>query len=91
MAKKKSARAERMEKVRTIARDLLSDPDYVDNLKGRLKTGELKPQVEVALWHYAHGKPAETVKLEDHRSWTDEQLNQAILDKIANSHSGSKV
>jgi hypothetical protein len=27
----------------------------------RLRSGDIAPQMEVLLWHYAYGKPAETL------------------------------
>jgi hypothetical protein len=49
--------------VKELARSLLSDPGYVANLKARLIAGECPPPVETMLWHYAYGKPKESVEL----------------------------
>lgn len=46
-----------------LARQILSSPKYVDNLKKRAEAGKLKPAVEVMLWHYAAGKPPDKVEL----------------------------
>lgn len=45
--------------VRVIARRLVEDPTYQVGLKERLLSGELAPGVEMGLWAYAYGKPAE--------------------------------
>jgi len=49
--------------VRELASRLVTDPDYLENLEIRLKTGEAAPAVEAMLWHYAHGKPVDKVEL----------------------------
>lgn len=50
--------------VRIAARALVEDPEYRENLRSRLVAGELPPPVECMLWHYAYGKPKETVAVE---------------------------
>ena len=49
--------------VREFARSLLETPTYKASLIARLEAGILSPAVESMLWHYAHGKPRETVEL----------------------------
>lgn len=41
-----------------LARNLL-DKKYFSNLRERLVSGKVQPGVEVAVWHYAFGKPKE--------------------------------
>lgn len=43
---------------------LVDDPAYRKRLRRRLLAGKLAPAVETMLWHYAKGKPKETVGLE---------------------------
>ena len=45
-----------------IAQKLLTSPNYVAGLKERLESGKCQPGVEVAVWHYAFGKPPETIE-----------------------------
>lgn len=47
---------------RKLARKLVSDPTYLKNLQTRLREGKAQPGVEVALWHYAHGKPPDVIE-----------------------------
>jgi hypothetical protein len=49
--------------VRQIAQGLLSNPRYAESLKARLESGTILPGVEAMLWHYAYGKPKETIDL----------------------------
>jgi len=49
--------------VREVAQGLVDDPVYRASLQERLNAGQLAPAVETMLWHYAHGKPKETVEL----------------------------
>lgn len=49
--------------VKILARDLLSDPIYLANLRKRLRSGKIAPAVETTLYHYAFGKPSENVTL----------------------------
>jgi hypothetical protein len=37
----------------------LQDPQYVENLRQRLRSGKCNPAVEVAILHYGYGKPVE--------------------------------
>jgi hypothetical protein len=49
--------------VRQLARELIEDSEYRANLRARLITGECSPPVETMLWHYAYGKPKESIEL----------------------------
>src|SRR5690348_11807102 len=49
--------------VKEFARQCLEDPAYQKALKVRLKEGEA-PQIEALLYHYAYGKPRETIQHE---------------------------
>jgi len=49
--------------IKQAARALLEDPAYVEALRARLQTGDAGP-VESLLYHYAYGKPKETVAIE---------------------------
>ncbi len=40
---------------------LVDDPVYLVNLRKRLLSGRLAPAVETMIWHYAKGKPKESV------------------------------
>ena len=64
--------------VRALARDLLQSADYRQTLFDRLKLGTLAPAIELAIWHYAYGKPVDHVKIEEVNkpleSLSDEQL-----------------
>lgn len=42
-----------------IARRLLTNPNYLAGLEERLNEGRCQPGVEVAVWHYAWGKPVD--------------------------------
>lgn len=47
--------------VAAVARELLDDADYRQMFKTRLKAGDLAPAVESMLWHYAYGKPPDSL------------------------------
>ena len=49
--------------VKELARKLVLDPEYQAKLKQRLLKGTLPPAVETQLWHYAFGKPKDTLDL----------------------------
>jgi hypothetical protein len=44
-----------------VCAQLVDDPEYRDRLRRRLVLGKLAPAVECMLWHYAKGKPKETI------------------------------
>lgn len=48
--------------IRDIARRLLEDPGYLKALKARLLSGKA-PTLEPLLYHYAYGKPKESVEV----------------------------
>jgi hypothetical protein len=50
--------------VRDAARKLVEDERYRAKLGERLESGKLAPAMETMLWHYAYGKPKETVDVE---------------------------
>ena len=47
--------------IKELAQSLLEDPIYQAKLKKRLRDGKA-PQIEVLLYHYAYGKPSQTVE-----------------------------
>ncbi len=49
--------------IQEFARAVLEDPDYVRELKVRLRRGKA-PHVETALYHYGYGKPRETISID---------------------------
>ena len=48
---------------RAFARSLLESDDYREGLKSRIRTRTLEPQIEMMLWHYGYGKPADVVEV----------------------------
>ena len=46
--------------VKECARRLVQDPTYLVGLQRRLRSGGAGP-IEMLLWHYAYGKPRETM------------------------------
>lgn len=48
--------------VREAAASIVDDPVYRANLASRARRGKLAPAIESMLWHYAKGKPKETVE-----------------------------
>ena len=50
--------------MKALAQRLLKDRTYRANFRKRLQDGELPPAVESMLYHYAFGKPADTLKLD---------------------------
>lgn len=53
--------------IQEFAGDLIEDPDYVASLKRRLASGKA-PHMETLMFHYKHGKPKDTVKVEGSES-----------------------
>lgn len=49
--------------IQEFSRATLEDPEYVRELKTRLRRGKA-PHVETLLYHYAFGKPKETLNVE---------------------------
>jgi hypothetical protein len=68
--------------VRAAARALLDDPAYKDSLRARLNAGTA-PHMETLLWHYAFGKPKETVEIEG--TVTLEKIVREVI-RVPESH-----
>ena len=49
--------------VSTIARALVSSPEYLLTVQARLLSGTLAPALEAMLWYYAYMKPREQLAL----------------------------
>ncbi len=64
--------------VRDLARQIVDDPEYRQALKLRVSLGEA-PHMETLLWHYAYGKPKETVALEGSLDVTGE-IRTTVVD-----------
>lgn len=63
--------------VKDLCRNLVTDPDYLEALRLRLLGGELNGTMETTLWHYAFGKPKDTVAIEGGK---DMSLNIYLAD-----------
>lgn len=48
--------------VRELSRSLVNDDDYLVKLRAQLRAGRCAPAVESMLWHYAYGKPKDTIE-----------------------------
>lgn len=64
---------------KALAQQLVNDPIYRENLLKRLQAGE-GGQIEQIIWHYAYGKPKESIE----HSWNLERLNDQELDQLEN-------
>lgn len=51
--------------VKAFARGVLDSQEYRSSLMRRIAADELPAQIEALLYHYAGGKPAETLRVED--------------------------
>lgn len=51
------------QEVRALCRTLIANGQYRRTFRKRLFAGELAPPLEALVWHYAYGKPKETVDL----------------------------
>lgn len=74
------AKQNRLAAAQALATDLLNDPHYLERLKLRLLAGELPPAMEAMLFHYAFGKPVESIEVTDARDierMTDAELLEA--------------
>lgn len=54
--------------IKNFAKRILEDPElYEESIRRRLRTDTLAPAVEIALLHYAYGKPADKLVVQDER------------------------
>lgn len=72
-----------------FAQSLVDNPDYRKALEKRIAAGKIAPAVETMIWHYAYGKPKETVALEGHVGVSVGDINKmgpAELERAAAEH-----
>jgi adenine C2-methylase RlmN of 23S rRNA A2503 and tRNA A37 len=50
--------------VKEFCRGLINDEIYQKKLRARMQSGKIPPAVEALMWHYAYGKPTETVEVQ---------------------------
>ena len=75
------------QEVRELAQEFLSDPAYRQNLMRRCQQGKLAPAVEVMLWQYGYGKPADKLEVTgslttDPSKMSDEELTAALASAL---------
>lgn len=70
----------RLGEARKVVVDLLEDQIYQANLRKRLQTGEIAPQLEILLWHYRFGKPADQLVVRER----EEDLSGKSNEELAN-------
>lgn len=58
--------------IKERAKEILTSPEYFQSVIDRLRMGELPPQVETLLYHYAYGKPVERYEVKDTTDDVDE-------------------
>lgn len=46
---------------REFARSIVDDAAYRERLRARMLSGEANPAIEQLVWHYAYGKPTESL------------------------------
>jgi hypothetical protein len=51
------------QEAQSFCRKLVQSSEYRQKLEARLLRGDLPPALEAMIWHYAFGKPAETINL----------------------------
>lgn len=61
------------QEVKALCQRLVEDPVYQAGFVVRLNDGKLAPQLEALVWHYAYGKPKESV---------DVKVSTANLDNL---------
>lgn len=66
--------------VRDLCQRLLADPEYQRTFKQRLLSGDLAPGMEQTVWHYAYGKPKDTVELQGEHGGPLTTIMRVIVD-----------
>ena len=49
---------------KAFARQLVSNPTYLQNLQTALENRTVDTSIEAMIWHYAYGKPKESVEIQ---------------------------
>lgn len=59
-----AARASRRASIKEFCRSILDSPEYHASIVRRIDNDELPPVIELAMYHYAHGKPVERMEID---------------------------
>jgi hypothetical protein len=70
---------------RSFCASVVDDVVYQNRLRRRALAGTLSPALECMLWHYAKGKPTDTVKILDISKLSTETL-QRIFDETEDAN-----
>lgn len=65
---------------KAICSRMVDDPVYLERLFVRLKSGRCAPAIEALIWHYAKGKPKETVEVSGVDGTALSQIVRIIVD-----------
>ncbi len=60
----KGSQNKRTLEAKAFARQLVSNPTYLQNLQTDLKERKVEASLEAMLWHYAYGKPKEFLEVQ---------------------------
>jgi hypothetical protein len=71
--------------IKDLARSLLEDPLYLQNLKERLRSGKAQ-RIEELLYHYAYGKPMQDVEVSAEMTLEELVLGSMPVEKEELSH-----
>jgi hypothetical protein len=69
--------------VKAICNALVDDPVYRAKLQADLRRRKLHPGIESMLWHYAKGKPKDTVQLEGEMGIDVTSIRASLARRIA--------
>ena len=62
---------------KALARQLVSNPTYLQNLQTALENRTVDTSIEAMIWHYAYGKPKESVEIQyDFEALTTKEVIQ---------------
>jgi hypothetical protein len=79
----KGARNKATEDVKALALGLVEDPSYRAKLQADLRRRQVNPAVEAMLWHYAYGKPKDTIALEGEVDVNVTAARESLASRIA--------
>jgi hypothetical protein len=65
------------EEVKALAASFVDDPDYRKKLLGDWKKRKVHPSIEAMIWHYAKGKPKDSLEI------TGDSMRPLIIDRVS--------
>jgi len=71
------------QEAKEVCARMVDNPRYLERLEARLVAGKLPPAIEALIWHYAKGKPKDTLQVEGQLGVDVTHIRESLASRIA--------